>query len=75
MIYVKREVFFGDHGEPPIQIGPSRDYGTGLVEIYTSGKDQEDYWGKISISLQPDEARELARALIDAAKDAEESRL
>lgn len=73
MIIVKREVFLGLH-EEPIQVGPCREQGSGMVEIYTEGK-QEEYWGKISISLDPEEARELATALIDAANDAEKSGL
>lgn len=72
MILVKREVFFGDH-EEAITIGPSRDHGAEMVELYTTSEAQEKYWGKLSISLKPEEARELAKALIDSAKDAEES--
>lgn len=70
MILVKREVFLGDHAEP-VQVGSGRDHGCELVELYTSGDKQEKYWGKISISLQPEEARELAKALIDSANDAD----
>lgn len=72
MIYVKREVYFGEHSEP-VQVGPSRDHGADMVELYTVGEKQQNYWGKISLSLHPSEARELAKALIDAAKDAEET--
>lgn len=73
MIVVKREVFLGER-EEAIQIGPSRDHGSSVIEMYTSGEKQELYWGKFSIIITPNDARELAKALTDAARDTEENK-
>lgn len=73
MVYVKREVY-GETHEQPITVCPSREHGQGVVEICTIGKEAQEWWGEISINLDPSSAVELAEALLQAAKEAREAK-
>lgn len=55
-----------------LEVGPDGD-GLDCVEIRTTGKSAE-YFGTIRLTVEPDVAAELARALLAAATEASEAR-
>jgi len=53
-----------------LEVGPDAD-GLGLVEIRNSGsKPSEEWFGKVRFSVEPEFAKQLGQALLDAAGEA-----
>lgn len=65
-IEIVRHVYDTDSGTC-VEVGPDAEGGS-HVEIRTLGKNA-DYWGEIRLTLPPEMAMELGRALIAAAND------
>jgi hypothetical protein len=63
-----RRVYDDDNGAF-IEIGPDRD-GLDLVEVRTTGKESEEYWGKVRLTLPKAFALKLAEAIRCCAEEA-----
>lgn len=66
---VVRRVFDDSEGAC-IEIGPDTD-SLNLVQMRTVGKENEEYWGRFSLTFPPKMALQIAKALIAAAEEAD----
>lgn len=46
----------------------------GFIALQTEGEENEKYWGKTQLAMNPDFAEQLGRALIAAAQEAREAK-
>jgi hypothetical protein len=64
---------FDESGKNFVEVGPFPD-DPGCVELRTvPGEGSDEWYGKLSLSMTPRLARELGRAMIDAASDCEKA--
>ena len=70
---VIRRVFEPHSGGAFLEIGPWPDSPLDCLELRTTTKEAQDYWGSMNISLSLEFAEALGRALLASVKDLREA--
>lgn len=52
-----------------IEVKPNADFPEQWITIHTEGKASEEYYGKLELNLPNEQARLLAKAILDLCKD------